>query len=85
MSPYQISFGQKICSKFKHAFSIISDAAKTVWGMESLRLFASVMRMNVVNPSEEESIDAIRVKDTYFSANRNVEMISGMISKSSIK
>ena len=73
ISPYQIFFGQKIRSKFKHAFSIVSDAAKTEWGLESLRLFASVMRKNGVNPSKEESLDAIRIGDTYFSVNLKVE------------
>jgi hypothetical protein len=65
-------FGQKIRSKFKHAFSIESDAAKTEWGLESLRLFASVMRTNGVNPSKEESLDAIWIGDTYFSVNLKV-------------
>ncbi len=73
LSPYQLFFVQKIRSKFKHAFSIVSDAAKTEWGLESLRLFASVMRTNGVNPSKEESLDAIRIGDTYFSVNLKVE------------
>ncbi len=51
----------------------MSDAAKTEWGLESLRLFASVMRKNGVNPSKEESLDAIRVGDTCFSVNLKVE------------
>ena len=73
LSPYQIFFGQKIRSKFKHAFSIVSDAAKTEWGLESLRLFASVMRTNGVNPTKEESIDAIQIEDMYFSVNLKVK------------
>jgi hypothetical protein len=51
----------------------VSDVAKTEWGLESIRLFASVMRTNGVNPSKEESLDAIRIGDTYFSVNLKVE------------
>jgi hypothetical protein len=65
LSPYQIFFGQKICSKFKHAFSIVSDAAKTERVLKSLRLFASVMRTNGVNPTKKESINAIQTGDTF--------------------
>jgi hypothetical protein len=73
LSPYQIFFGQKIHSKFNHAFSIMSDAVKSEWGLESLRLFASVMRTNGVNPTKEESIYAIQIGDAYFSVNLKVE------------
>ncbi len=46
---------------------------KTEWGLESLRLFASVMRTNGVNPTKEASIYAIQIGDTYFSVNLKVE------------
>jgi hypothetical protein len=51
----------------------VCDAAKTEWGLESLRLFASVMRTNRVNPTKEESIDAIQIEDMYFSVNLKVK------------